>query len=45
MTIYGLCKQIKINQMKLVALNPVNALNALLIAGIKVTRSKITPLF
>ncbi len=45
MTIYGLCKQMKVNQLKLVPVNPVSALIAMAIARFKGTRAKITPLF
>lgn len=45
MTIYGLCKQMKVNQLKLVPINPLNALLAMGIARFKGTRAKITPLF
>ena len=45
MTIYGLCKQMKVNQLKLVPINPLRALSAMAMAKIKGTRAKITPLF
>ncbi|HPS87079.1 MAG TPA: DUF362 domain-containing protein [Spirochaetota bacterium] len=44
MTIYGLCKQMKVNQLKLVPVNPVSSLAALVTARIRGTRAKITPL-
>jgi len=45
MTIYGLCKQMKVNQLKLIPLNPVSSLITLITARIRGTRAKITPLF
>jgi uncharacterized protein (DUF362 family) len=44
MTIYGLCRQMKVNQLRLVPLNPVSSLIVLATARLKGTRANITPL-
>lgn len=45
MTIFGLCRQMKVGQLKLVPVNPVISLITLITARIKGTRARITPLF